>query len=170
MILSYRIELKPNLKQIKQFQQHCGVARYAYNWALQNHTIKVDMAKREAEVLGLEKPIYPKVSSNDWYKQFANLRDTELDWIGKVSKSCWNEALRNLEAAFKRFFDKKGAYPVMKKRGHHDSYKVCATTRVGYDFIVLPKIGKVRLKEHGYATQHEVEVPSTTTKNLLIQN
>ena len=143
MILSYRIELKPNLKQIKQFQQHCGVARYAYNWALQNHTIKSDIAKREAETLGLTKPNYLKISSKDWYKQFANLRDTTHDWIEPVARDCWYEALRNLETAFKRFFDKKGAYPVMKKKGHCDSYKVCATTRVGYDYINLPKIGRV---------------------------
>lgn len=162
MILSYRIELKPNQAQIKQFYNHCGVSRFAYNWALQNHILKSDKAKREAEELGLAKPNYPKISSKDWYKQFAKLRDTELDWVGKVSKSCWQEALRNLETAFKRFFAKKGAYPVMKKRGHHDSYKVCLTTRVGYNYIILPKIGRVRLKEHGYATHQEVVVPSIT--------
>lgn len=162
MILSYRIELKPNKEQISQFFKHCGIARVAYNWALENHTLKKALAEREAEELGLNKPNYPKIVVNDWYKEFAILRDTTHAWIKPVAKDCWHEAFRNLDVAFKRFFTKLGAYPKMKKKGHHDSFKVSTTTRVGFNYIILPKIGKVRLKEKGYATNEEVKVSSIT--------
>lgn len=55
-----------------------------------------------------------------------------------------------------------GGYPRTKKRGRHDSFKVCANTRVGFNYIILPKIGKVRLKEKGYATEKEITVTSIT--------
>lgn len=96
MIRSYKIELKPNQEQISMVFKHCGIARYAYNWALENHTFKKDIAKRESEKLGLNKPNYPKIVVNDWYREFANLRDTTHTWIKPVAKDCWHEAFRNL--------------------------------------------------------------------------
>jgi len=162
MIKSFRIELNPNLKQVQQFNQHCGIARYAYNWALQKHNLETEIAKTEAKEQGLEKPIYPRISSKDWYKQFAKHRDTEgNEWIAKPSKWAWQNALRNLENAFARFFKKIGAYPTEKKRFQHDSFTLCSCS-VGYNYIKLPKIDKVRLKEFGYATDKEVKVTSIT--------
>ncbi|MGD1873341.1 MAG: helix-turn-helix domain-containing protein [Mastigocoleus sp.] len=32
MLLSIKVELLPNNKQITQFRKACGVARHAYNW------------------------------------------------------------------------------------------------------------------------------------------
>ena len=34
MILGHTIELAPNNKQATHFSKACGVARFAYNWAL----------------------------------------------------------------------------------------------------------------------------------------
>lgn len=34
MILGHTIELRPNNKQATYFSKACGVARFAYNWAL----------------------------------------------------------------------------------------------------------------------------------------
>lgn len=162
MIKTFKIELKPNLAQVKQFVVHCGVARYAYNWTLQNHILESEKAKTEAAQLGLSKPNYPKTSASIWYKQFAKHRDEEgYEWIKKSSKWSWQCALINLEKAFDRFFKKTGSFPKEKKRGRHDSFTVC-TTFAGYNYIKLPKIGVVRLKEFGYATDKEVKVTSIT--------
>lgn len=163
MIKSYRIELKPTKEQIRQFQQHCGAARFAYNWTLKNHNLRVEQAKKEALERGLEKPNYPKVSSNDWYKEFAKFRDLEENtWILEVSKCCWQASQRNLESAFNRFFSKKGNWPKEKKRGQHDSFTVYTPSYVGFDYIKIPKIGKVKLKEKGYATDVKVSLSYIT--------
>ena len=34
MLLAHKIELKPNNKQATYFAKGCGLARFAYNWAL----------------------------------------------------------------------------------------------------------------------------------------
>lgn len=159
MILSYKIELKPNKEQIKQFRLNAGVARYAYNWALEKHNNLCEQAKKEAEEQGLSKVIYPKPDAYKWQKEFVPIKN-ESDWLHKASKWASQEALLNLQIAFERFFKGLGKYP-KRKNGRKDSFTV-RVTAVGYDYIKLPKIRKVRLKRKGFATDKEVKVSYIT--------
>jgi putative transposase len=60
------------------------------------------------------------------------------------------EALRDLYTAFQRFFSKKSGYPRFKKRGQRDSFRLTGSVYVGSDFVQLPNIGKVKLKEKNH--------------------
>jgi len=152
MILSYKIELKPNQEQIKLFRLNSGVARHAYNWALEKHSAEYDRAKEN----NVQKP---KVNAFGWINEFTPIKN-ESDWMSKCSKWTPQTALLNLQKSFERFFKGIGAYP-KRKNGHKDSFTVRAT-KVGYNYIVLPKIGKVRLKRTGYASDTEIEVSGIT--------
>jgi putative transposase len=152
MITSYKIELKPNREQVKWFRLNSGVSRYAYNWALEKHTLSYELFKTS----GATKP---KASAFAWMKEFTPIKN-QSEWMNKCSKWTPQTSLINLQKAFERFFKCLGAYP-KRKNGSSDSFTVRAT-RVGYNYIILPKIGKVRLKRKGYATNIEIEVSGIT--------
>src|SRR5574343_563484 len=106
MIISYKIELKPNKEQVKFFRLNAGVARYAYNWALEKHTKEYELSKTN----GTTKP---KVGAWTWSSEFVPIKN-ESDWMKKCSKWTPAEALANLETAFERFFKGIGNYPKRK--------------------------------------------------------
>jgi len=145
---SFKIELKPNKTQLALLKKSVGTARFAYNWMLGLQKSRYAEAKAEAILLGLSKPNYKMGYSIDWQREW-NLLKTQLPWIYETSKYCGQSALQDLEVAFKRFFKGISKYPKFKHRGGRDSFKACETT-VGYDWVHIPRIGKVKLKQKGY--------------------
>lgn len=138
MIKSFKVELHPNNKQITSLLKHCGCARFAYNWML---------AKIKDEYNEGNKP---KISSIDWHKQLVQMKQTDFYWMYEVSKCAPQFTLRNLEVAFKKFFNKKSKFPKFKKKGQRDSFTLDGTIIVSERVIQLPVIGKLRLKEKDY--------------------
>jgi putative transposase len=70
----------------------------------------------------------------------------------EVSKCAPQEALRDLERAFKNFYrglksGKRVGFPRFKKRGVHDSFRLNGTIRFIGRMIQLPRLGRIRLKE-----------------------
>lgn len=143
---SYRLELRLNNTQRVLCAKSAGTSRFAYNWMLSKLKERYEKAKQEANGGKVKCRIG---SSIDWYKEFVILKN-ELPWIREVSKCCGQQALRNLEVAFKRFFSKKSDYPTFKKRGGKDSFRLEGQVFISSDYIQLPIFGKVRLKEKCY--------------------
>lgn len=144
---AYKTELDPNNVQISAMRQHCGAARWAYNWGLERI--------KEAAVRGEKWP-----SAIELHRQLNAMKGTAaLPWGYTVSKCAFQEALRNLERAVKNWRDSrtgKRAGPVVKfprrktrKRGL-GSCRFTGTIKVFDGQVQLPRIGLVRLKEHGY--------------------
>jgi putative transposase len=67
MLLAHQIELKPNNKQSTHFAKACGVARFAYNWAL-------DQWKKQYEDGG-------KPSETVLRKQLNSIKKSEYPWM-----------------------------------------------------------------------------------------
>ena len=145
----YRVELDLNNKQITACKQHCGAARFAYNWGLSR--------KQEAYKAGKKTP-----SAIDLHRELNALKKTEFPWMYEVSKCAPQEALRDLDDAFKHFFRKcrlkkqglwkgKCGYPRFKSK--HKGIGSCTFTgaiRIYPDAIQLPRLGSLRLKEQHY--------------------
>jgi len=70
--------------------------------------------------------------------------------MNEVSSTVPGVALANLESAYKRFFKTKKGFPQFKKKGKQDSFTVKQKIMFFDNKIKLPKIGIIRLKEHGY--------------------
>ena len=144
----YRIELKLNKRQEQLCRKSAGVSRYAYNWKLGQLKEQYEKAKAIAEAVD------GKVKSKhgnamDWHKEWVLLKN-DLPWIREVSKCCGQEALRDLQTAYKKFFSGKSGYPKFKKRGQKDSFRVNGSIYITSNYIQLPIFSKVRLKEKGY--------------------
>ena len=122
MILAHRIRLAPTVVQETEFRKACGVARFAYNWAL---------AQWNQEYLAGGKP-----SEITLRKRLNAIKASEFPWMGEVPKTVVQHAIKNLGVAYKNFFDdlakvkrgqlkaKKIRKPHFKKKGGHDGFRV----------------------------------------------
>ena len=139
---AYRYELDPNNSQRSSLAQHAGVARFAYNWGLEQRIARYKNNQGDARFTDAMKQ----------HKLLTSLKKTEFPWMYETSKCAPQEALRDLHRAFKNFYRgiKKGrkiGFPRFKRRGVSDSFRLYGTIRFHERVIQLPKIGKIRLKE-----------------------
>lgn len=157
---AYKTELALNNVQVTACKKHAGAARWAYNWGLAR--------KQEIYRTTGETP-----SAIDLHRELNALKRTEVPWMYEVSKCAPQEALRNLDTAFTHFFRRaklkqqnkwrgKLGYPRFKtkKRGL-GSFRLTGSIVVSPDVIQLPRLGRLRLKEHGY-------LPSTGSTSVRV--
>ncbi len=152
---AYKVELKPNNKQRTLLEKSAGTARFAYNWGLNE---RIELYKSEKKTL----------TAIDQHKILCTKKKTEYPWMYEVSKMAPQEALRDLDKAFKNFFRgiKKGqkiGFPKFKsKHKSKDSFKISYGFYVFNAEVRIPKVGRVRLKEKGYIPTKNVKINSTT--------
>lgn len=170
-IRSYKTELNPNNVQATLLAKNAGCARFAYNWGLA--LLKENYEKRkqdegnhiserqkngqpdytEKELKEYRKSIssnYIQPSAMVLHKILTSKKKEEFSWMYECSSRTAQEALRNLETAYKRFFISKSKFPKFKKKNIKDSFTLYECITVGDSWIKLPKIGKIRLFEKNY--------------------
>ena len=136
---SFKTELQPNNKQRTLFAQHAGCARFAYNWALALLKDDYDSGRKEIKPTAIT------------LHQILNIKKrSDYPWMHQCSKWSAQNALRNIETAYNRFFKKVSDFPKFKKRGRRDSFTLDTPVVVYDNKIKLPRIGVIRLKERGY--------------------
>lgn len=134
-IRSVRIRLELNNKQVTMAVQHCGVSRHAYNWGLALCKDRYEHGEKHPTAIDLHKLLVKEVkSTNPWYYE--------------SSKFSPQQALRNLDIAFKRFFTKKAKYPVFKKKGQHDSFYLEGAIVTNGCKVKLPIFGWIKTSEN----------------------
>ncbi len=139
---AYRYELDPNRSQRTSLLQHAGVARFAYNWGLEQ---RITLFKNNIGAARFTDPMKQ-------HKLLNSLKKTQLPWMYECSKCAPQEALRDLNRAFMNFYrgrktGKRVGFPRFKRRGVRDSFRLTGTIRFEGRKIQLPRIGKVRIKE-----------------------
>lgn len=144
---AYKTELDPNNKQITAMRKHVGAARWAYNWGIE----RIQQAAANGEK-------WP--SAVDLHREVNKLKGTAaLPWGYEVSKCAFQESLRNLQSAIdnlraSKSGKRKGArmgFPKRKTRKSGlGSCRFTGSIKVLDGCIQLPRIGVLRLKEHGY--------------------
>jgi putative transposase len=140
MILSHKIELKPNKEQEVQLQKSCGCARFSYNWGLAKWSQMYQDWKVDNTL--------PKPTANLLKKEFNKIKEVEFPWIYDSPKDANQQVFTNLGSAFKNFFNKSSNYPKFKKRGNNDSFYISNDKfTINENHIKLPKIGKVKTTE-----------------------
>jgi putative transposase len=143
---AYRIALRPSRKQRAAFAQHAGAARWAWNWGLARKRAAYEATGKSPGAIELHRQL------NELKK--LPVEEGGVPWMYEVSKCAPQEALRDLDAALKRFFDKSARYPRFKSRERQaPHFRLTGTIRVDEQHIQLPRIGRVRIApgERGYA-------------------
>jgi putative transposase len=158
---AYKTELDLNDQQITVCKQHAGAARWAYNWGLQVKQERYTATKRSPTAI-------------DLHRELNALKKTDVPWMYSVSKCAPQEALWNLDAAFANFFRRcalkkqgkwkgKLGYPQVKtKKKGLGSFRLTGRIVVSEKAIVLPRLGRLRLKEREYLPTGGVQILSAT--------
>ena len=131
---AHKIELKLNNKQRTYFAKAAGVARFAYNWALN------EWQKDYADGL---KPSDPSLR-----RKLNSIKHEKFPWMLEVTKNAPQMAIIQLGQAFKNFFAKRAAYPKLRKKGIHDRFTLSNDQfTVDASRIRIPHLGWVRMRE-----------------------
>lgn len=136
MIRAYKYKLKPTMKQQHMLSQAFGNARFIYNWGLNRKKSEWENNKQNLTYLQLAKEL-------TILKQ-----DGEHDFLNQSANVSLQQALRNLDNAFTRFFKAKKGFPKFKsKKNSIDSVKYIAAVHFDFDNwkVKVPKIGWVKL-------------------------
>ncbi|MCF8012154.1 MAG: transposase [Clostridiales bacterium] len=145
---AYRYELKPNKAQLVLLRKHAGCARFAWNWGLVQKRDDYQEKGKSANAIEL-------------HRRLNGLKKTDYPWMYEVSKCAPQEALRDLDRAFKNFFRGDTKYPRFKKKGAHDSFRLTGSIKTVGKYVQLPRLGKVKLKE---VTSVKGKILSATVK------
>ena len=134
---AFKYRIYPNKKQKALLAQTFGNCRFVYNYYL---------AKR--------KELYTNEKKSMTYFQccvdLTKLK-SEYDWLRSSDKFALQNTLRDLDMAYKNFFNKKSKYPKFKsKKTYKYSYRTSYTNN-NIEFlgkhIKLPKLGYVRTRD-----------------------
>jgi putative transposase len=145
----YKTELDLNNEQRTACLKHAGCARFAYNWGLAR--------AQEAYRTTGKRP-----TAIDLHRQLNALKPSDFPWMYEVSKCAMQEALRDLDTAYRHFFRKfklkkegkfrgKVGYPRFKKKSKGiGSFRLTGAIKVFSDAVQLPRLGRLRLHEQDY--------------------
>lgn len=140
MIVAPKIALAPNSVQETYFRKAAGVARFAYNWALDQWQ-QQDEAWKAA-------PTVPKPSDAALRRPLNAMKRDQFPWMLEVTRNAPQMAIIHLGHAFKNFFAGIAEYPTFKKKGRHDSFALTNDPfTIKGQKVHIPKLGWVRLHE-----------------------
>lgn len=141
--LAHKIELKPTGAQQQCFAQSCGVARFSYNWALQEW---------ERQYKAGNKP-----SAYSLVKQQNALKDEHWPWMREVTKAAPQYAIHAVGKAYRSWWKdlkkpmgkRRGVKPPRpKKKGRHDSFRLAdGAVKVDGSLVNVPRLGWVKMSE-----------------------
>lgn len=133
---SYRFRIYPNEKQRVLMAKTFGCARFVYNYYLDKKIKLYEESKQ----------------SMNFYACCLDLAllKKETEWLKEVDKWSLQNSLRNLDAAYQKFFKEHSRFPKFKSK--HDNRKSYRTTFTNNNIefkeghIKLPKLGLVKFR------------------------
>lgn len=137
MILARKVRLYPTQIQEKQLWKSVGVARFIYNWTLE---------QQEKNYKSGGKFIY----DNDLRKKITQLKKTELSWLKEVSTNVPKQAVKDACNSYKRFFKGVSGKPRFKsKKNSNKSFYTdpCTLKIKNGNLVYIEKIGWIKTNE-----------------------
>lgn len=138
---SHKFELDPNNVTRTLLFKHAGAARFAWNWSLARRIERFKTQEGKAKF----------TNAIEEHKALNELKGTEFPWMYEVSKCAPQEALRNLDKAFKSFWARRKegvGFPKFKKKHvSKDSFRLTGAIEVQSRYVKLPRLDTLRTKE-----------------------
>jgi putative transposase len=140
-MLAYRYRLYPTLEQAQALARWCGCARAVYNAGLEQRQV----AYRDCGV---------SLGYNQQGVGLGELKEA-LPWLAEPHSDVLQQALRNLDRAYRNFFEGRANFPRFQRRGQHDSFRIqgrkgapVQVKRLNrrWGEVVIPKLGAVRFR------------------------
>ena len=135
---AYKFELRADGAQRRLMRRVAGSCRYVYNRALALQRERYERGQKKLGYAGLCKELT------------AWRNDPATRWLADAPVHPLQQALKNLEQAYRNFFEKRAALPKRKKRGFADSFRYPDPKQFRLDApnqrIFLPKLGWIGLR------------------------
>ncbi|OSX53156.1 RNA-guided endonuclease InsQ/TnpB family protein [Anoxybacillus ayderensis] len=140
MIRSIKVRLEPNNKQRTKLFGSAGVARWAYNWTLEQQ----ENNKKSGGKF---------IKDGDLRKKLTALKqnDPNYKWLYDYSNNITKQAIKDACKAYKDFFKGKTKKPRFKskKRSKPSFYQDTEKIKFSDTHMYIEKVGWVRLSERG---------------------
>ena len=135
---AYKYELMPNGEQQRDMRRFSGSCRFVSNKALalqkENHETGNKFIGYVAMAAKL--PVWKREKGTEWLKDSPS--------------QALQHALKDLERAYKNFFEKRADFPRFKKKGVGDSFRYPDPKQIKFDQtnnrLFLPKLGWLRYR------------------------
>jgi putative transposase len=122
---TYKFRLMPSEEQKRRLAQHFGCSRYLYNFFL---------ARRKEQYLTMGR-------QNNFVKDCKELTKIkkELVWLTEANAQSLQQTIKNLDAAYGNFFEKRAKFPKFKKKHGKQSFRVPQNISLKEDKLHIPK-------------------------------
>lgn len=134
---SYKFRIYPNKEQQILIIKTFGCVRFVYNYYLEK---KIKLYKETKQSMGYN------ACSED-----LTLLKQGTEWLREVDKFSLQNSLRNLDAAYQKFFKEHSGFPKFKsKKDNRKSYKTSFSNNnidIKGSHIKLPKLGLVKFRD-----------------------
>jgi putative transposase len=136
---AFKFELQPNGEQLRNLRQFAGSCRFVYNKGLALNLERCEKKEKRLGYAGLC-ALLP-----NW--------KMEHEFLSEVPAQALQQALKNLERAYTNFFQKRADFPMFKKKGQRESFRVPQSFEVDNQNgrVKVPKMGWMR-----YRKSHDV--------------
>lgn len=134
---SYKFRIEPTSEQMELLSKHFGACRFVFNRFL--HERK-------------EKYLNEKTSLN-YYDNARTLTDLKkeegFDWLKEINSQSLQSAIRNLDSAYKNFFNKQNQFPKFKSKYDRQSFKIPQNVLINNERLIIPKFKEgIKIKLH----------------------
>lgn len=135
---AFKYELMPDGAQARDMRRFAGACRFVYNKAL--------AMQKENHEAGNKFISYVAMAKN-----LTGWRNgAETPWLKDAPCHPLQHALKDLEKAYKNFFEKRASFPSFKRKGSGDSFRYPDPKQIkldqANDRIFLPKLGWLRYR------------------------
>lgn len=139
----YRFRMEPTAAQGEALLRMAGARRFVWNWGL---------ARRKEAYAATGKGL-------TYNQQAAELtalkKQPEMAWLKEVDSQMLQQALQDLDWAFKAFFEKRAGFPRFKsKKRDRPSFRIPQRVKVENSRVYIPKIGWVKIRQ-----SHPIDCP-----------
>ena len=145
---SHRVALKPTAEQEALFGQHAGYAQFAYNWALGEFRVGLDLGEWLTQ--RTLRPRWNRVKGMiaTWGAQLSQkaAKCAIIDF-GQAAE-IWGEYRQKVKAGHRA--GRRVGFPRFKRRKHERGFRADngpETAKVHSKVVILPKIGRVAVVE-----------------------
>lgn len=129
ILRTYKFRIKPTKLQEELLNKHFGCTRFVYNYFLSERIKQYkDTGKSDNSIAQMK---------------YLTILKRDLTWLKEVNSQALQEALKNLQAAYKNFFTQKhNGFPKFKSKKSRNSFTVPQHAKLEYGRLRFPKFNE----------------------------